>query len=85
MKQLSSTQETPAHSRVHLKAGVEKGGTAGQKMIAIANAMAMAVPKPPADPLEARGCPGIDALGQNVSPEAEIIPATNRPLNHFEI
>ncbi len=56
MKQLSlplSTQETPAHSRVHLKAGVEKGGTAGKKMIA--NAMAMAVPKPPIDPLAARG------------------------------
>ncbi len=41
------------------RAGVEKGGTAGKKMIAIAHAMAMAVPKPPADPLEAprRGCP----------------------------
>ena len=59
MKQLSlpSTQETPAHSSVHLKAGVEKGGTPGKKMIAIAHAMAIAVPKPPADPLEARGCP----------------------------
>ena len=53
----ASTQETPAHSRVHLKAGVEKRGTAGKKMIAIAHAMAIAVPKPPADPLEARGCP----------------------------
>jgi hypothetical protein len=42
---------------VHLKAGVEKGGTAGKKMIAIAHAMAMAVRKPPADPLEARGYP----------------------------
>jgi hypothetical protein len=41
---------------VHLKAGVEKGGTAGKKMIAIAHAMAIAVPEPPADPLEARGC-----------------------------
>ena len=42
---------------MHLKAGEEKGGTAGKKMIEIAHAMAIAVPKPPADPLEARGCP----------------------------
>ena len=44
---------------VNPKAGVEKGCrvTAGKKMIAIAHAMAMAVPKPPADPLAARGCP----------------------------
>ena len=38
--------------------------TAGKKMIAIAHAMAMAVPKPPADPLAARGCPA--ALGQGL-------------------
>ena len=31
LRTLSTTQETPAHSRVHLKAGVEKGGTAGKK------------------------------------------------------
>ncbi len=39
--------------------------TAGKKMIAIAHAMAMAVPKPPADPLAARGCP---ASMRSVSP-----------------
>ena len=63
MKQLSlppSLQHTRnAGSLVNPKAGVEKGCrvTAGKKMIAIAHAMAMAVPKPPADPLAARGCP----------------------------
>ncbi len=63
MKQLSlppSLQHARnAGSLLNPKAGVEKGCrvTAGKKMIAIAHAMAMAVPKPPADPLEARGCP----------------------------
>ena len=78
MKQLSlpSTQETPAHSSVHLKAGVEKGGTAGKKMIAIANAMAIQQCRPKATrrPTRSARLPGIDALGQGI-----------RPLNHFQI
>ena len=38
---------------MHLKAGVDQGGTAGKKMTAIAHAMAITLPKPPAEPPEA--------------------------------
>ena len=51
---------------VHLKAGVEKGGTEGKIMIAIAHTMGMAVPKTPAEPHEARGCPASMQTGQRL-------------------
>jgi hypothetical protein len=35
-------------------------------MIAIAHAMAMAVPKPPSEPHEARGCPASMRAGQGL-------------------
>ena len=45
--------------------------TAGKKMIAIAHAMAMAVPKPPADPLAARGCPASMRSGRDSTVESD--------------
>ena len=48
---------------VHLKDGVEKGG---KIMIAIAHTMGMAVPKTPAEPHEARGCPASMQTGQRL-------------------
>jgi hypothetical protein len=54
---------------VHLKAGVEQGGTAGKKMIAIAHAMSL--PKPSAEPHEAHGFTASMRTGR----------AGTRPLN----